>query len=176
MLKKSITFKDLDGNDITEDFYFNLSKAEIAEMELSHKDGLSDYLQKIIADENGAEIIKAFKDIIAKAIGKRSEDGRRFIKNQEITEDFMQTDAYNILFMELVTDANAAAEWIAGIVPAEMQEAVKAGEPARVTDLQLPEPEEPAWIRENRDPTQAELREMSPEELQEAFRRKNSQG
>lgn len=170
MLKKSITFKDLDGNEIVEDFYFSLSKADIAEMELSKKGGLSAHLETIVADENGGEIIKTFKEIIQLAIGKRSADNRRFIKSQEIIDEFVQSDAYSVLFMELVTDDKKGAEFINGIIPADMLEAVAAGQP--VVNISLPSPEDPAWVLEKRDPTDAELRSMTTEQMQDAFRRK----
>lgn len=184
MLKKTITYEDLDGNKITEDFYFNLSKAELAEMELTQKGGLADHLKKIVASQDGGEIITTFKKIIGDSIGRRSEDGKRFIKSEEIKDEFFQSDAYNQLFMELVTDSNAATEFIKGIMPKDMAEGVMQGD--RVTDLPLPDenPEEgldnakddrPAYIRENREPTRAEMAEMSKDELMEAFRRK-SQG
>lgn len=166
MLKRTITYKDLDGGDVTEDFYFNLTTAEIAEMEMSQHGGLESHLKKILADEDGAQIISTFKMIIQKSIGKRSEDNRRFIKNQEITDDFMQTDAYTKVFMELVTDAEAGANFINGIVPAEFAAAMRAD----VTDVELPKP----WIAENREPTQAELMSMSQADLQAAFLAKNN--
>lgn len=165
MLKKTITFKDLDGNDVTEDFYFNLNKAEIAEMELSYDGGLSDYLQKIIQKEDGYAIITSFKDIITKAVGKRSDDGRRFIKSQDIINEFVQTEAYSSMFMDIVTNATSAVDFIKGIVPADMAAKVDA-------TVELPSGEEdsrPAWIRENREPNSSELQTMTPEQLREAF-------
>lgn len=176
MLKKTITFYDLDGNPVTEDFYFNLSKAEIAELELSHEGGFVAHLHRIIGAQDGAQIVSTFKSIIAMAVGRRSEDGRRFVKSQEITDDFLQTEAYSQLFMELVTDATAAAQFIKGIVPADLRENVETGKP--ITDIPLPdniEPkdeEEPAWITENREPTLAELRNMTKEQMLEVFRRR----
>lgn len=167
MLKKSITYKDLDGNDVTDDFFFNLSKAEIAEMELSKRGGLGAYLQEIIQAEDGGQIIDTFKEIICKAVGRRHEDGRQFVKNQEIVNEFLNSDAYSVLFMELVTDAEASSQFIRSIVPHEMSEAIAAGQP--VTDLQLPD--QPAWIDEGRVPTQEELVGATPHQLMEAFRR-----
>lgn len=171
MLKKTITYKNYDGETVSEDFYFNLSKAEIAEMELSHKGGFGAYLQQIVESEDGGQIIAAFKKIITDAVGRRSEDGRRFIKSEEISQEFLQTEAYSQLFMDLVTDAGAASKFIRGIVPEDMAESVLSEK--QLTDVSLPKEEVPAYIRENRDPTKAELQEMSKEELQEAFRRKN---
>lgn len=173
MLKKTIQYQDLDGNTIVDDFYFSLSKAEMAELELSHKNGLSDYLQKIIKEEDGAKIITAFKDILRLAYGIRSDDGKRFIKSPELWEAFLQTDAYSELFMLLVTDAEHGAEFVRGIVPASMQDAIDQGQ--RVTTLPLPDENvEPAWIKENRDPTAEEVQTMTPDQLRAAFQRKNA--
>jgi hypothetical protein len=120
MLKKTITFKDLDGNPVTQDFYFNLNDAELAEMHLSMPGGMEGYLRKIMAEEDAAAIISTFKEILWKAIGRKDADGIRFVKSDEIWFEFSQTDAYSVLFMELLTNAKAAAEFIKGIVPANL--------------------------------------------------------
>lgn len=174
MLKKTMTFKDLDGNDVTEDFYFNLTVADLAELELSRKDGLAAHLQKLIAAEEGGEIIALMKSLLCMAVGKRSEDGRRFIRNQQVIDDFVQSNAYSDLFMELATDANSAVEFIKGIVPNEALDKISTGQP--VTDLKLPEEnDKPAWFTEGRVPTEAEIRDASPDLMMEAFRRKQAQ-
>ena len=120
MLKKTITYTDYNGTERTEDFYFNLSKAEIMEMELSTVGGLGDMIEKIVAAQDGPAIINVFKDIILKAYGENSPDGKRFIKNSEIRDSFAQTEAYSELFIELSTDAEAAANFINGIMPTNM--------------------------------------------------------
>lgn len=120
MLKKSIKYTDFNGDQVTEDFYFNLSKAELVELELSHEGGLKNSLEKIVADEDGAGIVRELKNIILKSYGKKSADGRRFIKNQELRDDFESTEAYSELFMSLATDAGAAAEFVQGIVPTDL--------------------------------------------------------
>jgi len=117
MLKKTIKYTDYDGNPRIEDFYFNLSKAEVAEMELSETGGLSKLLQKIIAEKNNKKIIEMFKDLILRAYGEKSPDGKRFIKNQELRDAFCQTEAYSELFMELAGNAEAAAAFVNGITP-----------------------------------------------------------
>jgi hypothetical protein len=122
VLKKSITYNDYNGGTVTEDFYFNLSKAELIELELSHKGGLSESLKRIVASENGAEIIKEFKNIILTAYGKRSEDRKRFIKNQQLRDEFQSTEAYSVLFVELVTDVDAATDFVQGIMPEGLAE------------------------------------------------------
>lgn len=120
MLKKTITYHDYNGVEYTQDFYFNLSKAEIMEMELGTTGGLAEMIQKIVAAQDAPSIIKVFKDLILKSYGEKSADGKRFIKSDEISTAFVQTEAYSELFMELATNAEAAAEFVNGIVPAEM--------------------------------------------------------
>ena len=122
MLKKTITYTDFNGVERTEDFYFNLTEAELTEMELSMNGGLSDYIQKIISAQDAPSIINIFKDLLLKSYGEKSLDGRRFVKNQEIRDAFEQTQAYSQLFMELASDDQKAAEFINGIVPAKAAE------------------------------------------------------
>lgn len=122
MLKKTITYTDFDGNERTEDFYFNLTKAEILEMELEVDGGFTAYLQKIVNTKSVPSLIKIFKDMIIRAYGEKSPDGRRFIKNKELTDSFVQTEAYSSLFIELSTDDEAAAAFINGIVPKDVAE------------------------------------------------------
>lgn len=117
MLKKTITYTDYDGNSRTEDFYFNLNKAEIAEMEASEIGGLSNLLKKIVAERNNKKIIELFKELILRAYGEKSPDGKRFVKNQELRDAFCQTEAYSELFMELAGNAEAAAAFVNGITP-----------------------------------------------------------
>ena len=120
MLKKTITYHDYNGVEYTQDFYFNLSKAEIMEMELGTTGGLAEMIQKIVAAQDAPSIIKVFKDLILKSYGEKSADGKRFIKSDEISTAFSQTEAYSELFMELATNAEAAAAFVNAIVPAEM--------------------------------------------------------
>ena len=120
MIKKSITYTDYNGIERTEDFYFNLTKAEVMEMEMSTTGGLAEMIQRIVAAKDQPAIIKIFKDLILKAYGEKSADGKRFMKSDEIRTGFEQTEAYSQLFMELATDADAAAKFVNGIVPADM--------------------------------------------------------
>ena len=121
MLKKTIKYTDYDGNEREEDFYFNLSKAEITEMELSKEGGMSEYIKKISATQNAPELIKLFKEIITKSYGEKSLDGKRFIKNKELTEAFTQTEAYSELFVELASNADEAVKFVNGIMPKNMK-------------------------------------------------------
>lgn len=117
MLKKTITYTDYNGTERTEDFYFNLTKAEVMEMEMSTTGGMAEMIQRIVNAQDAPAIIKIFKELVLKAYGEKSPDGKRFIKNDEIRDAFAQTEAYSILFMELATDADAAAKFVNGIIP-----------------------------------------------------------
>lgn len=117
MLKKTITYTDYNENERTEDFYFNLTKAEVMEMEMSTSGGLAETITKIIAAQDAPSIIKIFKDLVLKAYGEKSPDGKRFIKSEELSAAFSQTEAYSQLFMELATDADSAAAFVNGIIP-----------------------------------------------------------
>jgi hypothetical protein len=117
MLKKTMTYVDYDGNERTEDFYFNLSKAELTEMEVSEQGGLVKTLHKIIAEKEAKRIVEIFKELVLNAYGVKSPDGRRFMKSPEIRDSFAQTEAYSDLFMSLASDAEAAAAFVNGIIP-----------------------------------------------------------
>lgn len=120
MLKKTVTYVDYNGMERTEDFYFNLSKAEVAEMELSVEGGFSKMLEEIVASKDNARIVNLFKQMVLKAYGEKSADGRRFIKSEEISQAFAQTEAYSEIFMELALNENAAAAFVNGIMPANL--------------------------------------------------------
>lgn len=126
MIKKTMTYTDYNGNERTEDHYFNLSKAEVMEMEMSTSGGLAEMIQRVVAAQDQPAIIKIFKDLILRAYGVKSPDGKRFIKSQELSTEFAQTEAYSQLFMELATDADAAAKFVNGIVPADMAKQAEA--------------------------------------------------
>ena len=130
MLKKTITYADYNGSELTEDFYFNLSKAEIMEMEMGTTGGLAEMITKIVAAQDAPAIIKVFKDLILRAYGEKSADGKRFIKSNELSTAFSQTEAYSQLFMELATDAEAAAAFVNGIIPADMAKEAAAAVPS----------------------------------------------
>ena len=117
MLKKEITSTDFNGVTTTETYYFNLTQAEVMEMEMGTTGSFSETLQRIIDARDTASIIKVVKDLILKSYGIKSLDGKRFEKSPEISEAFTQTNAYSVLFMELATDDNAAAEFVNGIMP-----------------------------------------------------------
>lgn len=133
MLKRDITYEDFDGEQVTETFYFNLTKSEIIELEVSYKEGLQAALLRIVKAQDNKTLIAEFKKIVLLAYGERSEDGKRFIKNDEIREAFSQTAAYDALFMELATSDDAAATFIKGVVPKDFAKEIE-----KTQDVPLP--------------------------------------
>lgn len=121
MYKKTITYTDYNGNERTEDFYFNLTKAEIADMQFSTEGGLGEYIQKIVAAKSTVEISKLFKDLIFRSYGEKSPDGRRFIKSAELSEEFSQTEAYSEFYIMLASDEKEAAAFFNGIIPSDLK-------------------------------------------------------
>lgn len=160
MLKKTITFEDFNGQTITEDFYFNLTKAELVELEVSEKEGFAEALSKIVQSEDGKMIVSHFKKIILLAYGKKSADGRQFIKNEQLREEFVQTEAYSQLFMELATDAEKAAAFVNGVVPSSMVNDIQAA----TENVELPTAP-PVLATETQPPTVAATEVLTDEEL-----------
>lgn len=117
MLVKSITYPDFNGEIRTEDFLFNLSQAECMEMELSTNGGMQQLIERIVSEKDSEKIVSIFKKLILKAYGIKSPDGKYFRKSDEISKDFESTNAYSVLFMELATNADAAAEFIRKVLP-----------------------------------------------------------
>ena len=124
MLKKTIKYEDYNGTQREEDFYFNLTKAELMEMEMGTTGGLAEMIDNVVKAQDAPSIIKIFKDLVLKAYGEKSPDGKRFIKVNDsgipLSIGFSQTEAYAQLFMELATDAKAASDFVNGIIPAKM--------------------------------------------------------
>ena len=122
MLKKQIKYTDYNGTERDENFWFNLSKAGLMDMGLMTPGGFNGMVMKIIAAQATPSLVTLFKDIIFKAYGEKSADGKRFIKSKELSTAFSQTEAYSNLYMELVTNTEAAIEFINGIVPKDLAE------------------------------------------------------
>lgn len=116
MHKETITYNDLNGVQRTEDFYFDLSKPEIVKMQASAKGGYDVQLRSIAAELNGAKIMEFFENFITKSYGEKSEDGRRFMKSEEISRSFMETPAYEVLFEKLVTNDKYAADFVNAVM------------------------------------------------------------
>ena len=120
MLKKTITFEDFNGETRTEDHYFNLTKAEIAEMELSREGGMTALIRRIVSEKNAPELASVFKEILKRTYGRKSDDGRRFMKSEEIWKNFEESGAYDVFFVELLQDAGKMSAFINGVVPKDM--------------------------------------------------------
>ncbi len=117
MYRDRRTYTDFNGTERTEDFYFNLTEAELTEMELSVNGGLNQLIEQIVATQDGAKIITIFKDLICKAYGVKTLDGKGFKKSKEILEDYTCTQAFSDLYMELATNEEAATAFVNGITP-----------------------------------------------------------
>lgn len=122
MLKETIKYTDYNGVERTEDFWFHLSKAELMEWEMGTTGGLIEMIKRIVDAQDAPAIIKIFKELVLKAYGQKSPDGKRFIKSEELATEFSQTEAYSQLFMELATDADKAAAFVNGIMPSDIAE------------------------------------------------------
>lgn len=122
MLRRIFTYTNFNNEEVTEECFFNLTKSEILDMEMSTYGGMAARLQRIVDAKDSPSLMKEFKDLIFKAYGVKSPDGRRFIKSAELSEEFSQTPAYDQLFMELVSDDGASAAFINGIIPQDLQD------------------------------------------------------
>ena len=140
MIKKTVTYTDYNEIERTENFYFNLSKAEVMEMEMSTEGGMAESIQKIVDAKDAPSIIRVFKDLVLRAYGVKSHDGRRFMKTKpdgsKYSDEFKETEAYSQIFMELATDADKAAEFINGIIPSDL--AQKVSEQKKTSKKALP--------------------------------------
>lgn len=131
MIKETRTYEDYDGVTRTEDFYFNLSKAELLEMQASENGGLDKYIERITQEQDMKKIIGFFKDLVLLSYGKKSDDGKRFVKSKEISKEFSETPAYSDLFMELASDAEKAAEFVNGLIPKDLAKEVEGAQKAK---------------------------------------------
>ena len=122
MLIKTIEYTDYNGTPRKEAFLFNLTKSELMKMELGTSGGYAEKLQAIVDANEGPEIMRIFEEIILKAYGRKSEDGKRFEKSKAISEEFSQTAAYDQLLMELLTDSDKAANFINELIPEDLKQ------------------------------------------------------
>lgn len=125
MYKIHEKYTDFNGTEREEDFYFNLMKSEIMELELGEVGGLSAMLRQIIAEQNVPKIIEIFKKLVLQSYGVKSADGKQFIKDPETTKAFSQTEAYSQIFMRLATDSKAATEFVNHVVPSDIAKEVQ---------------------------------------------------
>lgn len=122
MLKKTYTYEDYKGAQRTEDFYFDFSEAEVMEMELSTAGGFAEYIETIVKANDSQTLFKTFKELILKAYGEKSADGREFVKSEKLSIKFSQTKAYSMLLMELVSSDVAAVEFFKGVIPKKKEQ------------------------------------------------------
>lgn len=132
MLKREIKFEDFNGNEVSDVFYFNISKPELIELEVEYDKGFARVLEEIIETKNNKELIKKFKDLVLMAYGEKSEDGKYFLKSDEIRQKFANSAAYQTLFMELATDDNAATVFLKGVLPKDIVAATDQDKPIRL--------------------------------------------
>lgn len=128
MYKKTVTYTDYNGTSRTKDLYFNLSKAEMLEMEMGTNGGYAEYLTQLINNQDRATIVKIFKELLLKSYGEKSLDGDQFIKSEELSTKFSQTEAYSDLYWELATNTQAAIEFANGIIPESLKNKVDTSE------------------------------------------------
>ena len=139
MLKKIIKYTDFNGVDRTETFYFNLTTSELTEMDLTTAGGMKSFIERITNTQDQAELIRLFKELILKAYGQKSDDGKRFVKSQQLRDEFSQTMAYDTFFMKLATDEKEAIKFVNGIMPADVvAEAAKNGNDKAALLSQIP--------------------------------------
>jgi len=126
MLKKTIEYTNFDGVEMKEDFFFNLTQAELTELQMSKAGGFGEYIEKIVAAKDVPTLAKLFKDLIMLSYGEKSADGKRFVKKaadgHRLADDFVETEAYSNLYMELIMDDKEAANFVNGILPSEVRE------------------------------------------------------
>lgn len=167
MIKKEIAYTDLNGVERKDVYYFHLSKADIAEMELMFPGGFSDHIQRAVTEDDRPALIKAFKELIVASIGERTEDGG-FLKTDEYRKYFLSTEAYSTLFMELVTDALKSAEFFNGVFPADL--AKKMAETNKDLEVRVPVVGGETIVMHRKPPeeyTRKELLEMPQDQFQQ---------
>lgn len=174
MIKKTIKYEDLEGNEVAEDFYFHLNKLEMVELDAKHG-GLENITKNLSETEDGLKVYNIFKDLLLSSYGKRSDDGRRFFKADPVTGaayryDLEGSDALGEMILEMIEDPNKALELIKGLVPAKAQEAIAQAEAKRSEtndDVSPAVPELPTAppVVEKKEPTDEELLSMKPVDL-----------
>jgi len=143
VFKKSITYTNFDNKEVTKDFYFNLSAAELVEMDVQNDGGLQKKLQTIMGTQDGGIILNEFKDIVKAAVGERSVDGEDFIKSEDISNRFIRSGAFDELLLEFLSNADAAATFVKGILPARLMEEME--KQGKIPAIEL-DPRDPAFL------------------------------
>lgn len=124
MIKKTVTYTDYNGEERTESFYFHYTEAEILDMEMSEEGSFADRIQRIIDAKDKTALMKLIKKFVIDAYGVKSEDGKRFMKNDDLKTAFVECPAYSDIFMEMVTNDEVAAEFVNGVIPNTMKDRV----------------------------------------------------
>ena len=124
MIKKTVTYTDYNGEQRTETFYFHYTEAEILDMEMSEEGSFADRIQRIIDAKDKTALMKLIKKFVIDEYGVKSEDGKRFMKNDELKTAFLECPAYSDIFMEMVTNDEIAAEFVNGVIPSTMKDRV----------------------------------------------------
>lgn len=144
MLKREITYEDFNGETVTEVLYFNISQPDLVELEAEHPEGLSGWMQKVIDEKDNKTLVAFFKRIILLGYGEKSEDGKRFIKNDKIAEEFSQTAAYIALYTELLQNENVASDFLVGILPKEVAQGIANAQNTKdISEISAPVPPTP---------------------------------
>lgn len=179
MFKKTIKYFDFNDKEQEEEFYFHMSKADL--IELAADGDFHQKLQRIIATKDNRAIFREFKDLVRMGAGVRSDDGKTFDKSPEAKAKLMDSAAFDELVLELCTDENAATEFVKNLIPEKMMQETKQRLGIKDKNEETPSPfgqptehedPRPTWMKEDRNPTQKELMDMSPEELRLAFQRR----
>lgn len=139
MIKRTVTYEDFNGVTHTEDLYFNLTKTEMSKIVLEEAkfdpDGnqdeesmnaFSDRLREIGRSGDGKKIIDMFEWLLKISYGEKSEDGRRFVKNDEVYEDWRYSASYDQFWQDLMlSETGDMVEFINGIIPADLMKAAE---------------------------------------------------
>ena len=128
MLKKKITYTNFNDEEVTKDFYFNLSKTELLDMEASESGSLGDKLKRIIDSKDESAMYREFREIILTSYGVKSDDGERFVKTPELRKAFEQTVAFDVILIELATNSDQAQKFVNGVMPKDLDQFVSAEE------------------------------------------------
>jgi hypothetical protein len=170
VFSKNIDYEDFNGVMQTKTFYFHLSKAKLLEM--SADGDMVERIDRITKSKDNLAILKEFKELVKMSVGLKSDDGQSFIQTDEVVNALVSSPAYDELLLELSTDATSATEFVTNLLPKKMQDEMLAklkSQKDGPDPFKETEDTRPAWMREHRNPTPEELRNMSTEELQLAF-------
>lgn len=178
MIKQTVAYTNLDGQVATEDLYFNLNKAELIDLELEQERSMSDMLKEVGEDPTAKDVLWMLKTFVHRSYGKRSEDGRKFVKNKAVLEDFIDSEPYSEFLWGLINDPKKAMEFITGLMPADIMEQAKKTHPQQykayekaMKDLKVqPEKDGKPVTEENPHPEpalEAEKPELGSEEKSE---------